>query len=166
MNLSQKVTILMISSVCAMLVAFASPANGVCDKLPGSNLSMEQMHNIIGACGPKCLAAGQVCGWGVSTIGGDFITDCCGWPECVANPAGVTWKCETTFTNRKLCQGSYKPAPDPPCNNSASSIDCGGGALCLAIEVYCQGCDCIISGVSLCGGIPYVTDCGQYNSCG
>jgi len=152
-------------TIFIVLLAFGTVFNVAADGhlVTGRELNLVEMNKIIGACGPKCLPFDQVCGFGVASVGPIFLTDCCGFPECLVNQAGVPWKCDVGFTNRSLCQGSY--TPDPDCNPTASSIDCEGGKVCLGAYVMCNGCECVITGVALCGGIPYVTDCGQHANC-
>lgn len=167
MNLlrKRKSRIFMIVVLCTMLVAFGFVANASAAGLPGRALSMEQMSKIVGKIDcSECKPNGQVCGWGRScAVGGHFLTDCCNIVPCVPNPTCISWKCSKTFTNRKSC--FYKP--NSTCDPSGGgSIDCGSGAICLAFEATCIECDCYVTGVSLCGGIPYLTDCGQYSTCG
>ena len=149
-----------IGVVCFVLVTISITASADRLVLPGRALSSEEMATITGR-GCSCTFSDKVCGFTcVSTY---FDENCETAGDCV----GIGWyanKCEVGFTNRYTCTG---PGEDiPPCDNTAESIDCEGWSTCLFTYHSCNAAGkCYCSGVSLCGGIPYITECGQHASC-
>ena len=82
--------------------------------------------------------------------------------DCETSFWSTLWKCSTGFTNRYTCTG---PNSDPDCDSQAVTIDCGTAYICSGDSTACQNGQCVLTGVSLCAGIPYLSNCGSHQSC-
>jgi len=151
-------SVLALGAMLSMTVALST--NGE-SHLPGEALSPSEMASVEGqTCTKDCVYWGKVCGFScvITWLGGD---DC----EDIGDCYPIGWyaeKCSVGFTQRHLCDG---PNDDPDCDNNFKSIDCGGWSVCLYAEYSCVGGKCTCTGVSGCGGIPYVTECGSHSTC-
>jgi len=172
MNKLNKRTVVGMFILCVVLCA--SIVYGEMFRVPGKALSLQEMENILGGVeveDTNCQSAGQVCGFGSEGYGdacfSNSPTSCNNTPgsgiNCTVNPLHVRWKCSTTFTDRYTCQCE----PNSTCDTTGGgSIDCGNAYVCAGGQCDCVGyTTCVLDSVTLCVGIPYVTQCGQYNTC-